>query len=869
MISKTVMRALFAGALGATLLGCPPTNPATGDSGVDAGDCSGTIGCACVNGACTAGECVGGLCTDCRRGEESCICRSNDTCNTGLRCATGRCVTCPPGELNCACGAGDTCSAGNVCASGVCVVSTCVEGTETCPCRAGDPKCDGTAYCDGTNLCRACADDVVGCPCNTGGACTGSAVCDTASMKCRAPKSCAELRTAGTCVANQACVEATNGADAVCTAGACVTGYRWNGTTCVQCTSGDCSMEPTCSTDGGADFCSMVNKACVRQGQVDSCGACLPGFTADSAGNCVAAPTCGNAGSCPLTQYCDRTVGQCLDLPCDAGMAKNLTTGSCSACPACAGEGTSGRVWPFRYQGRCICETLDNYYWPSGTENVATRCDSDNDGWVVEEADTTEIQSNDPLLQNARCNIRKVDRVRLTDEYGISVDILSCVGETKKASLMLPDGGLVNGGTVGLTADGGVVPLADGGTPCVPFPMRLLETVRNDGAMGSITTPPRYPQDTSLAGRALFPAEVNSLTKGCSGLIADFNDNDEDDIDEIQGRITSATTWAPDRARLYQFAYFMELASAYTQGNVLVVKERSRCAPDFPLRYNPAASASNPIDLYDAGVGNTYWRNCSRSRDPSFTSLTPQPGYDFAKWACDDVSGACFQPKMPHPTIANPIPAMVLMRNHGLCESRGAPPADGVWRGMGHHSQFKCVNISTTATGPRDHAPAAFEAFAHGRLTFNRCQAKACAAGSADPSCSMAQGPDGGVPQTRMPIIECQPQATAAAGSIGFAAVNYRPYKLTPGAGETSDAGVYPNNSYQGGCLNEDDNQHAEYLCPAPEFFMTKGDSDQAFGRYSCYGKLSSFLWCCDGNNQPTRSTLFWAPSPGNGVEFR
>jgi hypothetical protein len=854
MNSRTsVMRVLGAGALGLFLAACPQMPPVTDDSGVDAGSCEGTVGCACANGACTTGECVGGTCTDCRRGEASCICRSNGTCNAGLRCEANSCVTCPPGELNCACNTGDTCNAGLACASGTCVTDTCVAGSANCPCRPGDPKCDGTDYCDGTNVCRACSDDVVGCPCSTAGTCSGQAVCDATSMRCRAPRTCADLVAANQCGQNQACTE-MNGADAMCQPMTCQPQFKWDGTQCVACVSLDCAAEPTCEADGGlSTTCATQNRACVQMGNVATCGGCLPGYTLNASNQCVTVPTCGTV-TCTIDQYCDRTGGSatCQALPCPAGQARGLT-GVCSACanpvPNCTGAGFSGRVWPFRTLGNeaCICETLDNFYLPPGNAQSAVLCDADGDGWVREEAGDVSVTGDPALSANARCTISRPTRVRLVDEYGMSIDVLSCTEGLLKASVALADGGTPNGG-LGLFPDGGPIPLADGGTACTGLiPLRMLEKQINDipgRPMG--TTSPAY---GGASGRLLEAAELNTLTKACVTETADYNANGAEDINERQTIVNTPN----DRQRLESFSFFLELHTAYVEGDALVIRERSRCGADFPVRYDPAADVANPVDLYSTATDTPYWRTCSRSRDPNYNQANLAPSMDFAHWSCSDTANTCPVVPPPHGQLVAPTDSsIVLLRNHGLCELNGGLPLDGRWRGMTHHSQFKCVSVQNSPAPPTGFVTTDFGA-ANNLLTLNTCVARPCTT-PGDPACTTAQGAG---KQTRRPVVECKAKAVAAVGDVGFAAVNYRPYRRM-------DVAYSPNTTYLGGCVNEDDLADT-YLCPYPEFSLNKAAADSNFGRYSCYGRGSNFLWCGTPCN-PARSTLRWGANSNMSV---
>jgi len=838
-IRAPLHRLTLAGGIVALLSACPPP-PASNDGGdmMDAG-CAGLIGCECSGGSCTTGECLNGTCTDCRRGEAACTCRANGTCNTGLRCTNSTCQTCPAGELGCPCGTGDTCGTGLTCSSGTCVADTCTAGASSCPCRSTDPKCDGDQYCDGTTRCQTCSNDVIGCPC-VSGACTGSTTCDSTTQRCRAPVTCANLRAANMCLPNQECLE-MNGMDATCTAGTCVAGFKWTGTACVMCQSANCANEPSCSGDGGlAATCSLQNRECNQVGQLATCGACRPGFTElpgtdGGQGTCIAVPTCGSR-TCSLLQYCETSSGTptCTSLPCtQPGFAVGSNT-MCSPCSrSCTGPGLSGRLWPFKAgDDSCVCETLDGYYFGSGNNAEAAKCDADNDGWVREEA--LAVRSDPALRANSRCNIQLVDRVRLFDEYGLSVDVLSCSTGLVKASLALADAGVPNGG-VGILGDGGLAPGPDGGAACpAAVPLELVETEFNDVGRTQVSAAsPRY----GSGGRFLNPAELNSLTKGCITTTGDFNDNAVDDIAEVQTNLPTRPNVTANRARLENFAYFMELNTAYTVGRTLVIKERSRCDATFPFRY--ASDAGTEPYVSDAGA--PYWRTCSRGREPSFNLASGAPGYDFAQFICDFPSGGCNIVPPPHPSIVAPTdPNFVLMRKHGLCDLNGLPPADGRWRGMTHHSQYKCVNVVSTLNANSKAWDTLEARFVPGlnNLTFNECVARPC---GTDGGCAGTFTTQGSGAQTLQPVIDCQPRAAAVSGQVGFAAVNFK------------------TGAYQGGCVNED-TLFSTFLCPSPTYSLDSTRLETNYGRYSCFGRPANFLWCGTPCNE-TISTLRWAPT--------
>lgn len=847
--------------LAAALAGCP-TPPATMDSGMmmmmmDAGgSCEGQVGCACQAGACTTGECIGNVCVGCRRGEASCVCRSNGTCDPGLRCASDRCETCPAQSQGCACGAGDTCNTGLTCTNGTCSPTMCTSGTASCPCRASDPRCDTSLYCDGMSVCQTCMPDVAGCPCGAGNACGAGLTCDTGTMRCRAPTTCAALVMNGACKLHQLCTEAP-GADAVCVADTCEANWKWDTrvSDCVACLSPMCADEPTCVSDGGlGGACAAQFRECVSMGAppVTYCDACLPGYTLQGT-QCVPLQTCGTM-TCTPTQYCDPNNGSptCVNSPCAPGTA--LENGTCQPCTVttadggnvCSGLGQTGYLWPFKTAlGQCLCATLPGYFIPSGSP-LAVACDSDNDGWVKEDA----IGASDPqLIANSRCTVRRVETVVLRDELGVDLPIRSCAAE-------------------------GLVPAA-GNPTCATLPLPLVETQRNDvpGQPNDVTRAPTFGNASAgVPGRLLQARELNSLTKVCVTETGDYNDNRINDIAEAPANLPMlmpARTTARDR--LEEFAYFVELhTSSYQAGGdggpgSLVIQERSRFEERvFPLQYPYPDGGSLRLgsrDRYDSRVEHSYWRNCSRRRDPALD--LSRPGFDFARFACAPDGGlACPFVPPPHRMLIAPIdPALDLLRNHGAAEVRPNAPADGRWRGMLHHSQFKCVKAVApmSITNAYDVDETRFLSQT-GDLAMNVCRAAP------------------GDVRSTFPAIECVAPPGLPLARLGFAAVKYRPY-----GPQASGYGAQQN--YSGGCVNEEVETavlppmlptYGTYLCPWPEFdnvFQSDGGmklrSDRAFGRYSCFGDLPNFLWApADGglDGGVDRATLRWADDAGSSM---
>jgi hypothetical protein len=844
----------------------------------DAGCVAGTIGCACDAGMCATGVCAMGICTTCPVASEGCACRSNGTCDSGLRCdASGTtCEACPPGELDCACDASGACSTGLICAGGTCTLETCAAGSVGCLCRMDAPRCDGDSYCDGTT-CRTCAPDVAGCPCASDGACGPGLACEVST--CRVALTCEELVVRGTCSEGQVCEVFPSG-DPRCTPGACTAGYRWSTATgrCVACTSTDCTAEPTCTlgVPGSiADTCAREMRDCVTDVDgLGACGDCSAGL-AEVAGRCVFLNACGS-GTCAATEYCDRTDAAnpaCLPRPCANPTEVRTATGCVPCGRVCASPGQTGTCWAFADRdGRGVCETVPGYYAENSGSRGAVDCDADRDGWV--RAEVGEILDGTPgfpadpaLVANARCEIRKAGTVALIDEYGNASRVVSCAE--------------------GLLQD------PEPSTACTPFPLRLFETRVNDAGEGTTgAVPPAYTTGVApmLAGRAFRPAELNGLTKGCVDL-ADFDGDGNEDVGQSQPTPLDTSTMS-ERARLRSFAHFVELyRTAWTDPapgetlGVLTIAERSRCDGSFPLSYG-----SDTLYTGSTREPRAYWRSCERDRDPDFNAdVVGTPGFDFARYACSDRSGRCgvnpgagasvvdgptgsawstpsARPPQPapasasagslppitigtSPTGARTLASGTLLRGHGLCELGGARPADGRFRGMNHHSQFQCVQVVPDAVTPTrswQHrrsefgGPSATNATTTpaSTLTFNACRVKSCdgAVGCVDSTAPASRDASDPVVECDVALLPTGAPALPAEGATGWAAVRYQSYAETNGT-----RSIVGDATYNGGCVNE----VAEWpnLCPRALFGACDAGGSDAFGRFCCDG-CSSTVGC-------------------------
>ncbi len=89
--------------------------------------------------------------------------------------------------------------------------------------------------------------------------------------------------------------------------------------------------------------------------------------------------------------------------------------GACESLP-CDSEGETGRALQTEESG-CVCETEAGYFVGADGPD-AIQCDADSDGWVNDRAEAA-LDGNDLVLRdNAKCKLRRVAAIVLTNESG-------------------------------------------------------------------------------------------------------------------------------------------------------------------------------------------------------------------------------------------------------------------------------------------------------------------------------------------------------------------------------------------------------------------------------------------------------------------
>lgn len=733
----------------------------------------GAIGCACDEGACTDGRCADGVCVACPEGAERCPCGPGDVCDDGLVCEAGACAPddCPAGERDCACAADETCADGLACVEDVCVaVEGCPPGAQDCMCDAG--RCDDPLVCL-DSVCRDCPADTAGCPC-VADACEGGLICDAGA--CRAARDCTDLGcgafqdcdlAGGQCLegctdgrvwdgaacvedvapvdcddlgcaaANRSCVEGADGA----ACGACLDGFVDDGGACVRDAQSNCNADPA-DPQSILAACEAQDRTCVEDVDGATCGPCIDGFVVDpSIDACSpidAFGACDDEADCPVGLFCTgrrpAEEPRCLPAACAPGETLDLRGGACTDRCDCEGPGLTGAPWPVTdWNGDCVCETEPGWFFnTSAGSRSAEQCDADGDGWTRRSAFAHLNAADDAVRLNARCDLRTVDQVVLVNEYGQALPLT-------------------------------IETLSGGRTGFEP----LYETDESDDDAEALER-----QSSPYGARKFAAAELNPLTKACATPLDDFNDNGISDVREHHREQPD-----PQKSWMATFvgaSYFVELhtgrylppADGAVHGQY-VITERSRCDAAFPVRYDPSEGP--------------YAASCARRRDRDYTPDAPI-GYDFQRWSCANADGACAPTDPPVARSLDVVP------DHGLCDADlGEDPVE--WRGMGHASQFKCVEIVSDqepAVEPFQRVRSALQLAANGpgRLSLNAC------------TLGEAIAPDPADPNPAQPAVACDAEAAAVTadrealiGTVGFVSLRYADYNAAA--------------EYAGGCINE------------------------------------------------------------------
>lgn len=768
------------------------------------------------DGTAFCGPCVEGFTTEDSR------CRPVETC-LNLRCAErnrecadaeanrdAECLDCLPGTFRTE--------------TGECVRASCTPET------------------DGGSLATVCAEQNRICEPVNGGAVCGGCIAGTVEIDgaCVALSDCTEL---GCEDANRSC-ELSAAAEASC--GACLPGFELFAGNCVAdptatCAAGDpnsvldacdalnrecvggacgaCSVGfyfdealGRCEPSVDCATCDARDRECITEGPANRCGGCALGFVEDSAsGQCRPVRTCAEV-DCPAGEICVDGAGR-ADAACRVDCGSGLFDGSgCVPCPPCAETDPAGRDTGERgveprvtSTGQCICQTAPGYFYSLAGDVGTFLCDEDGDGWVRRSARSS-VESEDPVLRdNARCDVRTIDRFILENEYGDRrEEVLSDPLPLYETVRNDDDQVLrVTWDRLDLPVDFDPSFIDFAGSPCSADPdCEDDEVCRIDPTLGGYCTAVVRPSAKAL----------NPLTKMCHAVLTDYNDNGVADVSEWGTQAVAGLT--NEERTLLEFSYFAELhVGAFLPSlddpsrGAYLIRERSR------VTVEPGELV--PLD-YSVDEGS-HWRECTVRRDAQWSDFAEPVGMDFAR----------FEPNPDAYLLNSAVPQ---------------------WRGMTHHSLFKCLVVTAE---PAEQRPQ--------EVTREALQE------SDSPyelnTCRYSGEQDLGAGDPSHPVLDCAPDlADPRPGDVVWAGVRYLDY--------ANAADLTP---YVRGCVNgcaearlraDAQSDVSSYDCPTAAGNALACDRDDGdFGRLECQEACGDGL---DNDGDGSFDEIEWQGSPSS-----
>jgi hypothetical protein len=646
---------------------------------------------------------------------------------------------------------------------------------------------------------------------------------------------------------HRSCTPAQPHADASC--GACLPGYNDVGGTC---TLGDLVCGDADGGTGIAADCAALNRTCGDAAGGATCGTCLTGFAENTAtGVCEAVVTCAE-----LSPPCSSQFRTCAPSPnahcagCLTGYVEDLVLGTCRAPLNCSQvrcttaevcvEGVVGQDASCQPQGAC---RADQVVVPGGG---CAQC------FCNPAVDTglTGAHWDDPSPEG-RC-VCKTQR----GYYYTNLGSVPCdedgdgwVAESARPFMVLPStdprrrsascGELGPDGLYHVrTVDKFVLETEAGESRTEPISpaLELYEADRND--VQALLEQALSSGDGTVApfgssGRKPLAKELNSLTKACATATADFNANNAADISEWQGDTTTT-----GQARILRdFSYFIELHRGWYEAPAISgqpgtyhVREKKRASSSptdsiVPMCWSDGATCA-------ASTYGSYWKSCTRKIDTAFTGGQPTGTMDFARYL---------------------------------------PTTSPAWRGMLHHSQFKCVQVVDTPADrsrfPQKFVAAEIDPPGEVRHVVNDCQVAAASATTGPVIAGTANPWD--------PVFTCQPAATGAtepkapaAGTVGWLAIGLERYSqyITPAP---------PRSQYKWGCVDECGEKASSCpFCPQTQescnyYAINRSKCDAKvdnFGELACYCYVpdpAPACTCGGAGGLPCDN-----PSAGTGCEF-
>ncbi|MCK6548808.1 hypothetical protein L6R52_23390 [Myxococcota bacterium] len=592
---------------------------------------------------------------------------------------------------------------------------------------------------------------------------------------------CADL----TCLDHQLCQEASGATPATC-APACEAGFAWNGSACEASATATCAPSPAAGSI--AMRCELEHRTCDETtAGMATCTTCLDGYV-EVGGACEARVTCTELMCSSQNRACEPQPNArcttCLDGFIEDGVAcrapRTCADTECPSGQTCI-EGAAGM------DATCVAGSCPEGQVPRASGGGCVRCTVSCEGRaggtgrvypdVATLADTCICESQPGWFWDDGAfgggDLRPCDEdgdgwVRVTARRAIERTADVAIRNNARCSLREIDRVLLE------NDDGVSREVALQATLELYEPERLDDPELLQDALDQGTLP-------AFPGRPLRADELNTLTKACvwksdAQQQADFNQNGLEDVDEGHRDPRLADPTNP-LVPLYDFSYFIEInrgwfepaARAGDPGRyVISEKRRSATEPDEGRKLQLAPA---PED------GGDHWRTCERQRDAAFEPAAP--GFDFAE--------------------------------------HDAPS----WSGMGHHSQFRCLRIVTTASGaPHEATPDELTT----AWTLNACTASGVSPPVAG---AVAENP-------RDPVLTCtvpttpDPRTTATA-PVMLAVSKYVPY---------DDAfNTFGQPTYVRGCVN---------ACAEHPDFCPGWSPDPLTNTAQCVGRTRDFgaLYC-------------------------
>lgn len=620
---------------------------------------------------------------------------------------------------------------------------TCVEATshgdaECGSCQPGYLEVDGVCareVCDPVPPAGAvrahCADELRVCTEQNGtvtcGDCFKGYVLEEG--QCRPARTCADR---GCESRERLCTPAGDHEDAQC--GGCRAGFIESGGDCVPVEGATCALS---GTDSLLQACAAEHRTCEVTATGARCGGCADGYVWDeSAAACVPRVLCSELDCAAQHRECDNFPnGHCTT--CATGFTENPEDGTCrpvAGCEALKCEGETVCVEGASDTGDAACkpDCGPDSVWNGLRCEACPPCDAPGEkgryptptraGYCICETEPGYFYSTAGDVGTHKCD---------TDGDG-------WVRESARLSVESSDRVLAeNARCTVRQIDRFVVVNEQGQALTVPLerPLSLFESDRNDDdALLQATFAARgLPTQLGGAAGARLPkaAELNRLTKFCHHLRADYNDNGAFDVVEW-GDAPLSPVLTSSQQPFNRFSYFTELHQGY-----YVAPGQGEAFGHYRIveRKRPAAGGAPAPDAvplrYPATAGDS-WRTCERERDALFGNQDILPvGLDLA--------AEYTPPQDPH----------VIPQN--------------AFRGMMHHSQFKCLTLSSD---PDPLVPTARKPSELSDVVLNAC------------SLSGDGAPLGAGPNAQDPRVACETvdvsDPRVAGGAVFWGAVTYR-----------------------------------------------------------------------------------------------